>query len=65
MRKQLSKKKIQKRQVKNADGIFGDYGGRYVPDQLLPALQELEDAFFKYYDDEEFLDEFKLELEGN
>jgi len=62
MRKQLSKKKIQKRQVKNADGIFGDYGGRYVPDQLLPALQELEDAFFKYYDDEEFLDEFNYYL---
>ena len=62
MRKKLSEKRVQKKQVKNADGVFGDYGGRYVPDQLVPALQELENAFFKYYDDEEFLEEFNYYL---
>ena len=24
---------------------FGKYGGRYVPEMLIPALEELEDAY--------------------
>ena len=27
------------------DGRFGDFGGRYVPETLVPACQELEAAF--------------------
>jgi len=34
MSKQLTKERVQKKQVKNADGIFGDYGGRYVPEHF-------------------------------
>ncbi len=39
------------------DGRFGQYGGYYVPEVLIPALEELEEAFFKYYKDEQFSNE--------
>jgi tryptophan synthase beta chain len=35
-------------------GRFGDYGGFYVPEVLIPALEELEDAFYRFYEDERF-----------
>ena len=28
-----------------SDGRFGDFGGRFVPETLVPACQELEAAF--------------------
>ena len=33
---------------------FGDYGGRYVPETLIPALEELEKAYLISQNDEEF-----------
>ena len=36
-------------------GYFGDYGGRFVPETLIPALDELSAAYGKYKDDPEFL----------
>jgi len=38
-------------------GRFGEYGGFYVPEVLIPALQELEDAFYRFYKDERFVRE--------
>ena len=35
-------------------GQFGDFGGVYVSELLIPALQEIEAAFNKYKDDPEF-----------
>jgi tryptophan synthase beta chain len=35
-------------------GRFGDYGGAYVPEILMPALEELEGAFLAAQDDPEF-----------
>ena len=29
----------------DASGRFGDFGGRFVPEALVPACQELEKAF--------------------
>ena len=42
-------------------GTFGDYGGQYVPEALMPALQELEDAYERYVLENEdgFMDEFR------
>ena len=40
-------------------GRFGDYGGQYVPEIAMPALNELEEAYLKYREDEEFLTEFR------
>jgi tryptophan synthase beta chain len=36
---------------------FGPYGGRYVPETLVSALEELEAAYEKYRDDPEFVQE--------
>ncbi len=38
-------------------GRFGDYGGFYVPEVLIPVLQELEEAFYRFYEDERFVAE--------
>jgi tryptophan synthase beta chain len=38
--------------------VYGDYGGRYVPETLIPALDELEQAWAELRDDAGFLAEF-------
>ncbi len=35
-------------------GRFGQYGGKYVPETLMPALSELETAYRRYKDDSDF-----------
>lgn len=40
-------------------GYFGQYGGRFVPETLMPALQELEDAYIKIKKDKSFQRELK------
>ena len=40
------------------DGKFGKYGGIYAPELLIPAIEELEEAFYKFKDDEEFVEEY-------
>src|SRR5918912_321392 len=39
-------------------GWFGRYGGRYVPETIVPALVELEEGFSEALRDEAFLGEF-------
>jgi tryptophan synthase beta chain len=36
------------------EGKFGKYGGKYIPETLVPAITELETAYQKYKKDEEF-----------
>jgi tryptophan synthase beta chain len=36
---------------------FGDYGGQYVPEVLMPALQQLEEAYLSFKDEGQFLEE--------
>ncbi|RMG22852.1 MAG: tryptophan synthase subunit beta [Armatimonadetes bacterium] len=36
---------------------FGPYGGRYVPETLVPALDELSEALERYWNDPEFREE--------
>lgn len=43
-------------------GHFGQYGGRYVAETLMPALLELEQAYAKARQDPEFHREFKYYL---
>ena len=43
----------------NKKGRFGNYGGQYVPEIAMPALNELEEAYLKYREDEDFLTEFR------
>lgn len=46
----------------NHDGKFGKYGGIYVPELLMPAIEELEEAFYKYKDDPKFNSELNKYL---
>jgi tryptophan synthase beta chain len=43
-------------------GHFGEFGGRYVPETLMPALLELEQAYDHYRNDREFKQEFEYYL---
>ena len=38
----------------SASGRFGEFGGRFVPETLVPACQELEAAFIEAWDDPSF-----------
>jgi tryptophan synthase beta chain len=40
-------------------GYFGIYGGRFVPETLIPALDELEEAYLKSKRDSEFQNELR------
>ncbi|MFZ4508584.1 MAG: pyridoxal-phosphate dependent enzyme, partial [Fimbriimonas sp.] len=42
----------------DARGRFGAFGGRYVPETLMPALEELEHEFDRAWADPEFRAEF-------
>jgi tryptophan synthase beta chain len=41
---------------------FGKFGGQFVPGPILVAVKEVEDAYNKYKDDPEFLEEFAFYL---
>jgi len=43
----------------NAEGRFGDYGGAYVPETLVFALNELADTYRSVRDNPEFWDELR------
>ena len=42
----------------DARGHFGDYGGRFIPETLMAAVQELTEAFERAQQDQAFRDEF-------
>jgi tryptophan synthase beta chain len=46
----------------DATGRFGDFGGRFVPEALMPACLELEHAFVDAWRDPAFVDEYRLVL---
>lgn len=46
----------------NADGFFGNFGGQYVPEQLIPVLNTLAETFEKYRNEPEFVKEFEYYL---
>ncbi|WP_028610541.1 tryptophan synthase subunit beta [Paenibacillus harenae] len=49
-------------QVPDQNGRFGKFGGRYVPETLMNALLELEEAYLHYSKDPEFQDEVRYLL---
>lgn len=44
--------------MRKLDPYFGEFGGQYVPELLIPALDQLEDEFIKAQSDPEFQAEF-------
>jgi len=45
-------------------GHFGKFGGRYVPEMLIPALEELEQTYEKAKKDKKFQEEFSYYLKN-
>ncbi|MFP3152879.1 tryptophan synthase subunit beta [Lachnospiraceae bacterium ZAX-1] len=45
-------------------GRFGVYGGQYIPETLMKAVQELEEAYNRYKDDPTFKDELSKLLQN-
>ncbi|ELY59605.1 tryptophan synthase subunit beta [Natronolimnohabitans innermongolicus] len=56
-----SNHETERNRERNSEATFGDYGGQYVPEALMPAVQELEDAYERYVLENEdgFMDEFR------
>ncbi len=46
-------------QLPDSQGRFGKFGGKYVPETLMPALTELEAAYQKYRHDQDFQTELQ------
>ncbi len=43
-------------------GRFGDFGGRYIPETLVPAIEELEENYLKFRQDKNFRKELDYYL---
>ena len=43
-------------------GRFGDFGGRYIPETLVPAIEELEENYLKFKNDKNFKKELNYYL---
>ncbi len=46
--------------MSESKGRYGIYGGQYVPETVMNAVTELEEAYNKYKDDPEFIAELKM-----
>ena len=44
------------------NGRFGDFGGKYIPETLVPAIEELEENYLKIKDDKKFKAELNYYL---
>ncbi|HAT1879170.1 TPA: tryptophan synthase subunit beta [Legionella pneumophila] len=51
-----------KKELPDEFGHFGPYGGMFVADTLVSALKQLEHAYTKYRNDQDFLSELHTEL---
>jgi tryptophan synthase beta chain len=52
-----SKTSVNYRAAPDENGRFGPYGGKYVPETLMPALEELEEAYLLARGDKDFMAE--------
>jgi tryptophan synthase beta chain len=55
-------KEIKDYVMPDARGHFGPYGGRFIPETLMNSVIELEEAYLRYKDDEEFKKEVEYYL---
>ena len=46
------------------NGKFGNFGGKYIPETLVPAIEELEESYKKFTNDSNFKKELKDYLEN-
>ena len=53
---------VAEKTLPDANGRFGEYGGRYVPETLMHPLQELEDEYFRAQNDPDFQNKLQYYL---
>lgn len=53
---------MRKKRVPDSRGYFGDFGGRYVPEALFPAVEELASAYDQFKEDPDFKEEIRAKL---
>ncbi|MBI2463378.1 tryptophan synthase subunit beta [Candidatus Peregrinibacteria bacterium] len=51
--------RVTKKYMLNKTGHFGKFGGRYIPELLIPIMEELETAFYQVIKDQGFKNELK------
>ena len=56
--------KSLKKYILNKSGRFGEFGGRYLPEMLIPIMEELKNEFFNSIKDKSFLKELKDNLKN-
>lgn len=56
--------KLNLKQVPDSHGYFGEFGGKYVPEVLVPAITELEHAYAETQIDQAFQNKFNDMLEN-
>ena len=61
---QNSRKTIYPADLPDKSGHFGVYGGRYIPETLLPAVEELASRYLQLRDDVEFQKEVRYYLKN-
>ncbi len=54
--------KANNNNLPDKNGFFGEYGGKFVPETLMYALEELETTYEKLKDDAEFKNQFYKDL---
>ena len=54
--------KTNNNNLPDKNGFFGEYGGKFVPETLMYALEELETTYEKLKDDAEFKNQFYKDL---
>ena len=60
----MQKKNKKKRMLPNRKGYFGPFGGRFVPETLMKALDELTVAYNRYKNDPDFKKELDYYLKN-
>lgn len=55
----MTKQTAKKQFTSDEDGHYGQFGGRYAPEVLMPALEELISTFYEAKEDPEFLKELR------
>src|SRR5690625_2655658 len=59
---EVAKKQSELTPLPDARGHFGVFGGRFVAETLMAALEELEQAWRRHWSDEDFVARFDSDL---
>ena len=49
-------------ELNKSKGYYGEFGGSFIPEELQLAMDQIEEAFLRYKDDPEFVQEYNYYL---